>query len=103
MSAINEKHSKMLEIVTATWEQLEFTQFHTMSLEAFFTGFEGSCKQVVGTVYRSRTFLCAGCLSRFASPSEFAQDDDVRNSMMEWIHEQSYIDRTSCTNSMYSI
>ena len=43
MSAINEKHSKMLEIVTsfsATWEQLEFTQFHTMSLKAFFTGLE---------------------------------------------------------------
>ena len=45
MSAINEKHSKMLKIVTsfsATWEQLEFTQFHTMSLKAFFTGSQGS-------------------------------------------------------------
>ena len=57
MSAINEKHLKMLEIVTsfsATWEQLEFTQFHTMSLEAFFTGHE--------YLKRSRPVAVASCL-----------------------------------------
>ena len=43
MSAINEKHSKRLKVVTsflATWEQLKFSQFHTMSLEPFFTGYD---------------------------------------------------------------
>jgi hypothetical protein len=42
-----EKYSKILEILASysvTWEQLEFTRFHTIPLELFFTGINKACR-----------------------------------------------------------